>query len=483
MFSVNERTLEVDYLVVGAGAMGMAFTDSLLTESTDSILIVDRHGAPGGHWNDAYPFVRLHSASATYGVNSTPLGQDAIESTGLSRGYYEQASAAEICSYFDRVMRTRFLPSGRVRYFPMCEYRGRVGADDEHVFVSLASGIEFKVKVRKKLVDATYTDTVVPSKRPPKYSVAPGMQCVPPNALPNCESAKRYIVVGAGKTGIDTCLWLLGNGIDPERITWIMPRDSWLLDREHIQPRDRFFTERMSALALQFELVAKAASIPHLFQLLHENGILFKIDERVHVPRFRCATVSKAELIELRRIKNVVRLGHVQRIEADRVVLDGGFLPTDASVLHIDCTTSGMRRGGATPTFNGKTITLQPIRLCQQCFSSALIAHLEANFATDEEKNRFAKPIPLPIRDIDWLTMTHVNLGNQQLWASTPSIRAWIANSRLDPNSGRTTPLTDDEKALIQRFKNAAGPAAAKLQALLAPREKSTIDKALAAIA
>ncbi|MFT7649859.1 MAG: hypothetical protein ACI8Y4_004623 [Candidatus Poriferisodalaceae bacterium] len=40
------ENLKVDYFVTGAGAMGLAFT----------VVIIDRRPAPGGHWNDAYPF-------------------------------------------------------------------------------------------------------------------------------------------------------------------------------------------------------------------------------------------------------------------------------------------------------------------------------------------------------------------------------------------------------------------------------------------
>ena len=58
------KQLEADYLVIGSGAMGMAFSDSLLTETGASLIIVDKHHQPGGHWNDAYPFVRLHQPSA-----------------------------------------------------------------------------------------------------------------------------------------------------------------------------------------------------------------------------------------------------------------------------------------------------------------------------------------------------------------------------------------------------------------------------------
>jgi choline dehydrogenase-like flavoprotein len=61
------RILEADYLVVGSGAAGMAFADSLIDVSDAQVVIVDRRHAPGGHWNEAYPFVRLHTPSSFYG--------------------------------------------------------------------------------------------------------------------------------------------------------------------------------------------------------------------------------------------------------------------------------------------------------------------------------------------------------------------------------------------------------------------------------
>ena len=67
---MSQTTLNVDYLVVGAGAVGMAFADTILTESDATIAIVDRYAKPGGHWNSAYPFVQLHQPSQFYGVSS-----------------------------------------------------------------------------------------------------------------------------------------------------------------------------------------------------------------------------------------------------------------------------------------------------------------------------------------------------------------------------------------------------------------------------
>jgi cation diffusion facilitator CzcD-associated flavoprotein CzcO len=54
------NAIEADYLVVGAGAMGMAFLDTLLCETQARVVLVDRNHQPGGHWTTAYPFVRLH---------------------------------------------------------------------------------------------------------------------------------------------------------------------------------------------------------------------------------------------------------------------------------------------------------------------------------------------------------------------------------------------------------------------------------------
>ena len=74
-------TIEADYLVIGAGATAMAFVDTLVSETSASVVVVDRNHRPGGHWTTAYPFVRLHQPSAYYGVNSRPLGNDTIDST------------------------------------------------------------------------------------------------------------------------------------------------------------------------------------------------------------------------------------------------------------------------------------------------------------------------------------------------------------------------------------------------------------------
>jgi hypothetical protein len=117
-----------------------------------------RRGWRGGHWLDGYPFLRLHQPSACYGVNSRVLGNNRIDESGPSAGFYERAPAAEVCDYYARVLDEQLPPSGQVRFFGMCDYRG--AESDGHRFVSTLTGATTTVKVRRKLVDATYMEVV-----------------------------------------------------------------------------------------------------------------------------------------------------------------------------------------------------------------------------------------------------------------------------------------------------------------------------------
>ena len=158
--------LEADYLIVGAGAMGMAFADTLVSETDASVVMVDRHAKPGGHWNLAYPFVTLHQPSSFYGVSSRELSRGEADQVGLNAGLGDLATGAEVSAYFDAVMRHDLLPSGRVRYFPLCEYSG------DGTFTATLTGEEHRVRARR-IVDATHLTATVPSAHTPSFTVAP----------------------------------------------------------------------------------------------------------------------------------------------------------------------------------------------------------------------------------------------------------------------------------------------------------------------
>jgi hypothetical protein len=115
--------LPADYLVIGAGAAGMAFADALLEHADVRVAMIDRRHGAGGHWLDDYPFVRLHQASAFYGVASTLLGGGRVQSDGPEKGLHERATAAEVCAYYTHVLE-RLSASGKLTFYPSCEYLG-----------------------------------------------------------------------------------------------------------------------------------------------------------------------------------------------------------------------------------------------------------------------------------------------------------------------------------------------------------------------
>jgi hypothetical protein len=147
---------------------------------------------------------------------------------------------------------------------------------------------------------------------------------------------------------------------------------------------------------------------------------------------YRCATVSLAELDQLRAIENVVRMGRVRSIAEDEIVLERGSIPTSATTLHINCTGDGLGRLPAAPVFDGDRITVQNVRLCQPAFSAAFVGHVEAVYDDETLKNELCTPIPFPDEPIDWLTMALANALNMNRWNADPALAAWLRDARLD---------------------------------------------------
>lgn len=458
-----DRSLEADYLVVGSGAAGMAFTDSLIADSDVDVIIVDRRHAPGGHWNDAYPFVRLHQPSAYYGVNSLPLGNDTIDKDGPNQGLYEQAGAPEICAYYDRVMQKHLLPSGRVRYFPMCDYVG------EHRFVSRLSGGRYEVKVRRKLVDATYLEPSIPASYPPPFDIEPGVRCIAVNELASlAEPADAYVIIGAGKTAIDACLWLLQTGVAPGAIRWIKPREAWLLNRAFTQCGE-LVGNLLEGLSLQMEAAAQASSVADLFERLGAAEQWLRIDERVAPTMYRGPTVSARELDQLRRIEDVVRLGRVRRVERRAIVLEHGTIPTSADHLHVHCAAAGLNPAPTAPMFTEDRITLQPIRSGLIPFNAALVGFVEATRQDIAEKNKLCPPNRLPQVPLDWVRGTLIGTNADYLWSKEPDIAAWLERARLNPSRGlRRHGAEPRVRQAMNRYANNVRPGLAKLMQFLA---------------
>jgi hypothetical protein len=460
-------TIDTDYLIIGAGAAGLAFADALIAESNADVVMVDRRDRPGGHWNDAYPFVRLHQPSAYYGVNSRVLGSDSIDADGPNVGFYERATGAEVRDYFQDVLEEHLLPSGRVRFFGMCDYLGV--SSGEHRFRSHQTGEESAVRVRRRVIDARYLASEVPSRHEPSFEVDPNARLIPINDLvASREHGSGYTVIGAGKTGMDACSWLLESGVAPEAIRWIRPRDTWLLDRAFTQPMERVGS-LFEGVSLQLEAAAQAESVPDLFRRLEACGQLVRLDPAVEPTMYRCATASQDEVESLRLIENVIRQGRVLHISGDRIVLEEGSIPTDAKQVHVDCTADGAPKKPARTIFEPDRITVQPVRSCLPTFNAALIAFVEATRENDMEKNRLCPTNPYSDTALDWIAMSSISQQAQMTWSQEPDLLAWLERSRLDPARGINAHLADSQvQTALARYVANGEKAVERLESFLA---------------
>jgi hypothetical protein len=452
------RTLETDYLVIGAGASGMAFVDALIAESDVDVVIVDRRHRPGGHWLDAYPFVRLHQPSAYYGVPSRPLGADRIDETGPNEGFYERATAAEICSYYSDALERVFLPSGRVQFLAMCDYRGE-DADGHHV-VSLISGAETTITVRRRLVDATYVESSIPSRHTPAFSVDPKVRLVPPNDLVDLgEPPAGFTIVGCGKTAMDTCTWLLDAGLDPDRIQWIRPRDPWLFNRAAMQP-----LELVGAYMQMQARWVEAAAVAHdgcdFARRLESDGVLVRIDTATEPEAFRGATISTREIDALATVERVVRAGKVLDISPGRITFQDRQVAADPDDLYVDCTAAGVRPTVPRPVFEPGRITIQLVTIGVVPWAAATVGAVEALRDDDTDKNRLCPPLTFTGNIADTLAMAHAGMTGLIARSVERDLAAWNAGCRLDPARAAAERADDpDVASAFAAIADGIGPA------------------------
>jgi hypothetical protein len=223
-------------------------------------------------------------------VTSLRLGDDRIDRTGGNAGFYERATAAEIVGYFDTVLEQVLLPSGRVSFLGLVDHR--VGDDGTHSLRSSLTGEEHTVRVRRRFVDATYTESSIPKTHVPGFGIDADAVVIPPNDLVDPDLvASGYTVIGAGKTALDTCGWLLGMGVDPDRIRWVRSRDGWFFNRQYTQPGDLVG----SFMQLQARWIAAAAAATDAVDFarrLEDTEVFLRVDPDTEPLAFRGATIS-----------------------------------------------------------------------------------------------------------------------------------------------------------------------------------------------
>ena len=452
------RLVEADYLVVGAGAMGMAFTDALINHADVRVALVDRRHGVGGHWLGAYPFVRLHQASAFYGVGSTLLGGGRVQQEGPEAGLHERATASEICAYYGQVLAS-MLSSGKVEHFPNCEYLG------DRQFVSRVSGQRFEVSQRCRVVDAHYLAPDIPAETPPPFEVGEGARVVAVNDLVGVVDApSQYVVVGSGKTATDACVWLLARGVDPDAICWVRPRDPWMINRAVVQPNPAVF---LGMGADTWQAAAVAESLEDLFLRLEDAGIMLRVDRSFAPTMAKAPTLAEWELHQLRTLENVVRSGHIRRVDRGSVTLTGGTVVIAEDALVVHCAASGLKYPPSIPIWGPDAITLQAIRSGFPCFGGALAGFVEATRDNDDVKNKLCPPTPYGNSMAEWARMNVLGARAAASFNAEPDIKAWANSVAINP-ARVSTELAESPDVIEaqRRLGEVAAPGSARLAEL-----------------
>ena len=169
----------------------------------------------------------------------------------------------------------------------------------------------------------------------------------------------------------------------------------------------------------------------------------------------------------MRQIENVVRLGRVRRIEADRIVLERGEVETGAEVLHVDCTALGLRNAPAVPIFQPGRIVLQQVRHNSPTFNAALVGFVEAHRDDDADRNRLCPPNPYASGIDDWPRMMSRTWRTERRWLSEGDLMGWIGENRLNLLRGLPDHVAEPStNAALQRFLTHVGAAIERLKQL-----------------
>jgi len=284
----------------------------------------------------------------------------------------------------------------------------------------------------------------------------------------NSKERKHYVIIGAGKTGMDAITFLLNepNNVDPDNILWIVPNEAWITARENIGSCMEFLHECTNPLKdnkdnkSREEVVTSSDFFQRGFLEWEKQGKIYRFDKDILPTKFKDATLSKSELAMIQKVKRVVRSGRVERIDDDGTLHfnDGTSLslpwPSSSAsdTLFVHCSAGAFNYSKQTkkppPVFTPHRISIQDVYGTPGfCFVGSILGKLESlnGKLTDAEKNAMClTPSPdaaqaaLPLGpsggDIGVISKDHgyvQRLCNLRKWLEVPEVREWLVGHRL----------------------------------------------------
>ena len=397
----------------------MAFIDTLLTELPDAkVILIDKRAVPGGHWVDAYGFVQLHQPSLLYGVASKQLEGNwfNLMLRKWTLPWNHRASKDENVNYFEAVVNER-KSKGQLQFYPNCQYdfdQDIEGNDGNvHHFSSVDGKTNYSVKVGVKLINGVLGECKIPSQCPVEFPVDPSVTIQTPNKLyddyvnrikKKQDSGKKYIVLGAGKTGMDTVVYLQRTmRVKPENVYWVISNDVWMISRESGSGP----WEWPKAL-LKHNQDKNKASLD-----LEAKGGFVRLDKSIQPTKFRFPVIGKDELALLRKVpkENVLRRGRVSSITTDKSTSNVfiGFAdgrdpwkmsaPIDDDLVFLHCACPGPFNGNVVDELfiSDKELDLYLLFAPPVSISMSTLAYLEASRHKGELDMSFGRKLLLSI--------------------------------------------------------------------------------------
>src|SRR4029079_7534158 len=183
---------------------------------------------------------------------------------------------------------------------------------------------------------ATVLSPTIPATTPAPFGIADDDDgVIPVNDLARLETAPpRFVIVGSAKTATDGIIWLLGNGVTPDRIMWVRPRDPWMLNRAFVQP------DPAVALGLAADTMAARAaaeSLDDMFLRLEAAGSMLRVDRDVIPTMAKTPNLGARELALIRSLAHVARLGRIEHVTRHEIVLDDGAVALEPDSLIVHC--------------------------------------------------------------------------------------------------------------------------------------------------
>jgi hypothetical protein len=248
---------------------------------------------------------------------------------------------------------------------------------------------------------------------------------------------------------MDVAVWLMHMGVEASNISWVRPRETWLINRASTQPGAKFAANSIGWQLEQMRIGATATSGDEIFLHLEKHGHMFRLDQSSLPSKFHYPTISQGEVDLLRRIEHVIKIGRVSLIEPGVLHGVNGDAKVPLDSLFIDCTATAAKRTAVSPIWQGEKITPAILQVPLVSLSAAIAGFIEATFDTNKEKNALAMPIQMTDTPADYPQAMLGNVMNRMLWSKNPAIMSFLNTARLDPAQRTRNAMADVSESVL----------------------------------